>query len=75
MPIWLRRFTYQEIIEIRTAQNEAEKEAYNKAKKGNKGTSIDLANPNKSKIPNRSFSPPTTKSKAPPTYKARASKK
>jgi len=75
MPIWLRRFTYQEIVEIRNAQHEAEKSAYSKAKNGNKGTSIDLANPNKSKIPKRAFSPPTTKSKTPPTYTARASKK
>jgi len=72
MPIWLRRFTYQEIVEIRKAQQEAEKAAYSKAKKG---SSIDFSNPDKSKIPKQAFSPPTTKSKTPPTYTTRASKK
>jgi len=72
MPIWLRRFTYQEIVEIRNAQQEANNAAIKKNKKGN---SIDLANPNKANIPKQAFSPPTTKSKTPPTYTTRASKK
>tara|TARA_R100001463_G_scaffold758_2_gene3477 strand:+ start:9614 stop:9832 length:219 start_codon:yes stop_codon:yes gene_type:complete len=72
MPIWLRRFTYQEIVEIRNAQQEANNAAIKKNKKGN---SIDLANPNKANIPKQAFSPPTTKSKSPPTYITKASKK
>ena len=72
MPIWLRRFTYQEIVEIRNAKQEANNAAIKKNKKGN---SIDLANPNKANIPKQAFSPPTTKSKSPPTYITKASKK
>ena len=72
MPIWLRRFTLKELIDIRNAQNEANEKAIKKSKKGQ---SIDFANPDKSKIPKQAFSPPTTKSRKPPTYSTRASKK
>ena len=72
MPIWLRRFTYQEILDIKNKEKEANQAAIKKSKKG---TNIDLANPNKSNIPKQAFSPPTTKSKSPPTYTTRASKK
>tara|TARA_R100001509_G_C4787103_1_gene188437 strand:+ start:504 stop:728 length:225 start_codon:yes stop_codon:yes gene_type:complete len=74
MPIWLRRFTYQEIIDIKNKERESYQSALKKGKKG-KGTSIDLANPNKANIPKQAFSPPTTKSKTPPTYTTRASRK
>lgn len=72
MPIWLRRFTLQEISDIKKAQNEANEAAIKKSKKGQ---SIDFANPDKSKIPKQAFSPPSSKSRKPPTYSARASKK
>ena len=72
MPIWLRRFTLQEIAEIRKAQNEANEAAIKKSKKGQ---SIDFSNPDKSKIPKQAFAPPTNKSIKPPTYSTRASKK
>jgi hypothetical protein len=75
MPIWLRRFTYQEILDIKQKEKEKYESAAKKGRKGKKGTNIDLANPNKSNIPKQAFSPPTTKSKTPPTYTARASKK
>tara|TARA_R110002020_G_scaffold241750_1_gene455019 strand:+ start:1180 stop:1407 length:228 start_codon:yes stop_codon:yes gene_type:complete len=75
MPIWLRRFTYQEISGIKNQEREANEAAIKKSKIGKKGSSIDLANPNKSKIPKQAFSPPTTRSKSPPTYTTRASKK
>ena len=68
MPIWLRRFTLKELIDIRNAQNEANEKAIKKSKKGQ---SIDFANPDKSKIPKQAFSPPTTKSRKPPTYSTR----
>jgi len=72
MPIWLRRFTYQEILDIKNKEKEANQAAIKKSKKG---TNIDLSNPDKSNIPKQAFSPPTTKSKSPPTYTTRASKK
>ena len=75
MPIWLRRFTYQEILGLKNKEKEANEAAIKKSRIGKKGSSIDLANPNKSNIPKQAFSPPTTKSKTPPTYTTRASKK
>ena len=66
MPIWLRRFTYQQIYEARAAESESAK----KASKG-KGTNIDLNNPNKSQIPKEAY---LTKPNS-PNYVTKASKK
>jgi hypothetical protein len=64
MPIWLRKFTYQSIVECK----QKESDAYKGVKSSNKGTTyIDMANPDKSKIPNTQISPPS--------YVTRASKK
>ena len=47
-----------------------------KGKMKGKGTNIDLANPDKSKIPKQAFNPPTNKSlKSTPNYVSKASKK
>ena len=67
MPIWLRRFTYQQIHEARSA----EQEAMNKASKG-KGTNIDLNSNIKQKIPKQALQP---KPKTSPNYVTKASKK
>lgn len=61
MPIWLRKFTYLQIAESK----KKEADAYNKASKD--PNQIDLANPDKSKLPPTSVSPPS--------YVAKASKK
>ena len=45
MPMWLRNFTFKKIAEFNREQSEA-----NKSKSNN---DIDLANPNKSKIPSK----------------------
>ena len=64
MPIRLRKFTYQSIVECK----QKESDAYKGVKSSNKGTTyIDMANPDKSKIPNTQISPPS--------YVTRASKK
>ena len=64
MPIWLRKFTYQSIVECK----QKESDAYKGVKSSNKGTTqIDMANPDKSKLP-----PNTIK---PPSYVTKASKK
>jgi|TARA_R100001244_G_scaffold98196_1_gene73347 hypothetical protein len=74
MPIWLRKFTYNEIIELRKAESDAISKS-TKSKKGN----IDLNNPKKITPPKHSYSPPTNKGfKKPPSspsYIAKASKK
>ena len=58
MPIWLRNFTFNKIKSWYDAESEAKKKSSN---------DIDLANPDKSKIPQRQISPPI--------YVTRASKK
>ena len=67
MPIWLRKFTYQQIAETRRQESEA----YKKASKGSKPgkTNVDLANPDKSTLPDYA------KSTAPSTFNTRTSKK
>jgi len=60
MPIWLRNFTFKKIDEFYKKQSEAAKPT----KKNN----IDLANPDKSKLPNK-------KTISPPTYVTKASRK
>jgi hypothetical protein len=62
MPIWLRNFTYSSIVE----DKQKEANAY-KNKKSSNSTQIDMANPDRSKIPNNKTSPPN--------YITRASKK
>lgn len=66
MPIWLRRFTHQQIYEAKSAEAEAMKNA----SKG-KGTNIDLNSTTRDKIPKEALrSNPTT-----PNYVTKASKK
>ena len=60
MPIWLRNFTYKKLNEFYDEQNKL-----NNPKSNN---DIDLANPNKSKIPSK-------RTVSPPSYVAKASKK
>lgn len=61
MPIWLRNFTYKSIAD------EKKKEADSYKKSSKSSDQIDLANPDKSKLP-----PNTIK---PPSYVTKASKK
>jgi len=58
MPIWLRKFTFNKIKQWFDAENE-------KRAKSTKGANdIDIANPNKSKIPPKQVSPPNYVMKA-----------
>lgn len=66
MPIWLRKFTYQQIVEAKQKEAEAMKGRASKDGKKN----IDLANPNLADLPEQSR-PPSKVS----TYNTRASKK
>ena len=50
MPIWLRNFTFNKIKSWYDAESGAKKKSSN---------DIDLANPDKSKIPQRQISPPS----------------
>ena len=58
MPIWLRKFTYQSLAEIKQKEADANK----KASQGD--NQIDLANPDKSKLPPNSVKPPSYITKA-----------
>ena len=60
MPMWLRNFTYKKLNEFYDEQNKL-----NNPKSNN---DIDLANPNKSKIPSK-------RTVSPPSYVAKASRK
>ncbi len=60
MPLWLRRMTFQKLKEFFDAKE--------KASQPRKEGEIDMANPNKSKIPDR-------KTISPPSYITKASKK
>jgi hypothetical protein len=60
MPIWLRKMTFQRLKEFFDAKEKAE----NPKKKGE----IDMANPNKSKMPNK-------KTVSPPSYALKKSRK
>lgn len=55
MPIWLRKLTYNQIVEAKRKEAEANKSPDN---------TIDLANPDKSKIPEGYISPPSYVTKA-----------
>ena len=67
MPIWLRKFTYQQIAEAR----KQEADAYKKASKGSKPgkTNVNLANPDKNSLPDYA------KSSKSSTFNTRTSKK
>lgn len=67
MPIWLRRFTYQKIVEARQQEADAYKKSSSKTKPGK--TNINLANPDKSALPD--YSKPSTSS----TFNTRVSRK
>tara|TARA_R110001592_G_scaffold311036_1_gene585763 strand:- start:2946 stop:3173 length:228 start_codon:yes stop_codon:yes gene_type:complete len=75
MPIWLRKFTYQQIYEAKQAEADSYKNSGNKGK----GTNIDLNNPSKANIPKSPFNPPTNKGsnkkQSQPNYITKASKK
>ena len=64
MPIWLRKFTYQQIAEYKQQVSDAQKKA---AGKNKKGTNIDLHKPRN--VPNSS------NQIKPPSYITKASKK
>lgn len=64
MPIWLRKFTFTKIKGWYDEEADARK---SKATKSNT-TNIDMANPNKSQIPDK-------RTISPPTYVTKASKK
>jgi len=67
MPIWLRKFTYQQIAEAR----KQESDAYKKSSKGSTPgkTNVDLANPDRSNLPDYA------KSSKSSTFNTRTSKK
>ena len=60
MPIWLRKFTYQQIAEYKEQESDAHKKAVGKSKKG---TNIDLNNPTKA-VPRSSMTPSNYMKKA-----------
>ena len=53
MPIWLRRFTYQQIAEYKQQESDAIKKS---SSKGSTGTNIDLNNPTK-QVPRQPITP------------------
>ena len=64
MPIWLRKFTYSSIVEIKQQESDAQNGVTSSQ---SNTTSIDLDNPDKSKLPNTKITPPN--------YVTRTSKK
>ena len=64
MPIWLRKFTYKSIVENKQQESDAHKGVTSSQ---SNNTQIDLANPDKKKIPNKQVTPPN--------YVTRTSKK
>jgi len=60
MPLWLRKFTFNKILESKQAESDATK----KSSGNGKNTNIDLNNPDKSKIPNSQVKPPSYITKA-----------
>lgn len=58
MPIWLRNFTYNKIVETK------QKEADVVKKSSQSSDQIDLANPDKSKLPPNTITPPSYVTKA-----------
>ena len=61
MPIWLRKFTYNKIVESKQKEADSYK-GQTSSKKDT--TAIDLANPDKSKLPSNSIKPPSYVTKA-----------
>lgn len=68
MPIWLRKFTYQQIVEAKQQEADSYKKTSTKSNKPGR-TSIDLANPNLDDLPDYA------KSSTSSTFNTRASKK
>jgi hypothetical protein len=66
MPIWLRKFTFQQIYDAKNKEVEANKKAFQ-----GKGTNIDLNSATKAKIPKEALRPKPTS----PNYVMKASKK
>ena len=60
MPIWLRKFTYQQIAEYKEKESDAHKKAIDKSKTG---TNINLNNPTKA-VPRSSMTPSNYMKKA-----------
>ena len=58
MPMWLRKFTWNRMVSHHNEKNAAEKKANTSA------NDIDMANPNKNKIPGQTISPPSYVTKA-----------
>lgn len=58
MPIWLRQFTWNRIVAHYNEQNEANKKASQSA------NDIDMANPDRKKMPKQTISPPSYVTKA-----------
>jgi len=50
MPIWLRNITFRFIQDSITQENKSQQEAYSKASGKNGKTTLDWANPDKSKL-------------------------
>lgn len=67
MPIWLRKFTYQQIVNAKQREADSYKKSASRSQSGK--TNIDLANPDKSALPDYA------KSSTPSTFNTRASKK
>lgn len=61
MPIWLRKFTYSQILEVKKREAEAYKKA--SSPQGNK-TKVDLTNPDKNQLPQNTITPPSYITKA-----------
>ena len=70
MPIWLRNYTYSEIVSAKNAESDA-------IKKSSRGEGdIDINNPDKSKIPKHAYDHKQKKNThPPPNYITKASKK
>tara|TARA_R110000744_G_scaffold5370_5_gene18972 strand:- start:853 stop:1071 length:219 start_codon:yes stop_codon:yes gene_type:complete len=72
MPIWLRRYTYNEILNAKNAESEAVK----KSSKGKGKSNIDLNNPIKTNIPKQAYDSKQSQSTpSTPNYITKASKK
>lgn len=67
MPVWLRKFTYQKILETKQREADAISNKSTSSKDGHQ--QIDLANPDRSALPDYAKKPSST------TFNTRASKK
>ena len=71
MPIWLRRYTYNEILNAKNAESDA----VEKSSKGKGKGNIDLNNPIKTNIPKQAYDSKAKNSQPTPNYITKASKK